>query len=128
MDWNRGKCYIVCEDCGTYTQTYAEEETAISDWNSGRVISRKEVRRMNTESAKIPRVLKPENIELRPCPYCGSKATIVHDKNSKGYYGACEKEECYAHTEICCSERGALDDWNSCAVSDTWYRRSEKTC
>ena len=128
MDMYHGKSYIVCEECGTYTQCYGEEESAISDWNNGRVISRDEVMRKKTVSAETPRALESDNIELRPCPYCGNQARIVHDKTSGGYYVACEKEECYVHTGMCCSERGAIGDWNSGSVYDTWYRRGEKTC
>ncbi|MBR0167769.1 MAG: hypothetical protein IJQ08_03780 [Synergistaceae bacterium] len=125
MDWKYCMCYIACEDCETYTQLYVDEESAISDWNNGGVISRKEASHMQPESAEPPCVLQPEDIELRPCPKCGSEATINYSEYSNGYYGVCENEKCYVHTELFHSVLQAQDEWNGGAVSDTWYRRSE---
>lgn len=126
LDWDSGKSYVCCEDCRAHTQLYDEDEAAIRDWNNGRVISRLEVKQVSTEhEAEILRVIPREEVRLRPCPYCGSEASVIHDKNSNGYYVACENEECYAHTEVCGGRIGAVDDWNEGAVFQTWYRRVE---
>ena len=71
----------------------------------------------------MPSQSRMEAPKIKECHYCGSKATIVHDKNSGGYYGACENEKCNVHTELFHSALQARDEWNGGAVSDTWYKK-----
>lgn len=124
MDWNSGKSYVCCDDCRAHTQLYDEEECAIADWNSGQVISRREVKQANSEQeAKIEQERPHEELKLRLCPYCGSEGRVVF--YNPGYYAACENEECYAHTAVCGSAIGAADDWNGGGIFTTWYRRAE---
>ncbi|UNK39328.1 Lar family restriction alleviation protein [Shinella sp. H4-D48] len=51
--------------------------------------------------------------ELKPCPFCGSKATLF--KNERGYWGTCTNNDCDAETP------GRVDPSEAAAI---WDRRA----
>ena len=55
--------------------------------------------------------------ELKPCPFCGSKATLF--KNERGYWGTCTNNDCDAETPGRVDPNEAASIWNRrAALSD----------
>lgn len=55
--------------------------------------------------------------ELKPCPFCGSKATLF--KNERGYWGTCTNNDCDAETPGRVEPDEAASIWNRrAALSD----------
>lgn len=118
IDFNSGGCYVICEDCGAYTNKYNEEGSAISDWNNGKVMSHKKAlpdmsKAEAQESAPIQ-----DDIELRLCPSCGGEGLLkprTYEGEKVGkytpYYVVCK--ECGVHTALVSNAEIAAEEWNS---------------
>ena len=61
-------------------------------------------------------------MELKPCPFCGHKASLQFLKNEKGeitgYWVMCSyQEQCGVHTYVMGTEKEVANIWNNRAVS-----------
>ncbi len=62
--------------------------------------------------------------ELKPCPFCGSKAKLKSWTNQFGHRGwsaNCTNDNCYARISY-------GEDCDSDYVRDLWNKRQETTC
>lgn len=59
--------------------------------------------------------------ELKPCPFCGSKA-ILDETNEYEVFVGCYN--CYAHTGLYCYKQDAIDVWNS-RVETSPFKKKE---
>ena len=63
--------------------------------------------------------------ELRPCPFCGADAELVHNAHWD-YFVRCTDKQCAARTRLHHeNENGAVDAWNR---RTKWYAPVERRC
>ena len=61
------------------------------------------------------------NEQLKPCPFCGSKAEIEHKRNLLTWIVQCSNQSCPASYMIGAdyeTEEQAIDAWNRRATND----------
>lgn len=61
---------------------------------------------------------KPKEPEMKPCPFCGGKAEVVH---GFGFDNIVQCEDCFTETRICETPEEAIEVWNK--RCETWISR-----
>lgn len=56
--------------------------------------------------------LNMNNIELLPCPFCGRRAELRHDKEGFSFV-ICSNDGCYVRTNSCLNDNKAITLWNN---------------
>jgi hypothetical protein len=57
------------------------------------------------------------NMELKPCPFCGSQAFVSDGRPEYGFYACCAGEDCYATVG---------EVYDNCAMPDHMFRTPEE--
>ena len=83
---------IDCENCGCGTRGQLSPKIAADVWNK--------------------RVDRTDEIELKPCPFCGGKADIIPAGGAWKVSYFVECQECNNMTDIHDTSRAAVETWN----------------
>lgn len=112
--------YVVCSDCGVFTDSYSDYELAIADWKAGHVTTHEERNQKLRTEQKVKEELRSQQyrkrlseMTIKSCRWCDGQGKLMPDiayGSVSGYYVACEK--CKAHTAVCACETQVIEDWN----------------
>lgn len=50
-------------------------------------------------------------VELKPCPFCGGRAEVRHNKDGFSYV-VCPADGCYCRTDGHLNDEAAIQSWN----------------
>lgn len=56
-------------------------------------------------------------IKLKPCPFCGRRAELRHDKDGFSFI-LCANDGCYVQTDGHLNEESAIKNWNTRKLMD----------